>query len=54
MNTLFVQPIDHFINQQRQELMHLEFDDPEFDRVNNEIILAYREMARGESHHVAF
>ena len=34
MNTLFVQPIDHFINQQRDELMHLEFDDPEFDRVN--------------------
>ena len=54
MDTLPAQPIDHFINQQRQELMHLEFDDPEFDRVNSEIIWAYREIARGETHHVAF
>lgn len=52
--TLPVQPIDDFINQQRQELTHLEFDDPEFDRVNREIIEAYQAMARGESHVVPF
>ena len=52
--TLSAQPIDDFINQQRQELTHLEFDDPEFDRVNREIIEAYQAMARGESHVVPF
>ena len=52
--TLSVQPIDDFINQQRQELTHLEFDDPEFDQVNREIIEAYQAMARGESHVVPF
>mgnify|MGYP005988793359 CR=1 FL=1 len=52
--TLPVQHIDDFINQQRQELTHLEFDDPEFDRVNQEIIEAYQAMARGESHVVPF
>lgn len=52
--TLSVQFIDDFINQQRQELTHLEFDDPEFDRVNLEIIEAYQAIARGESHVVPF
>ena len=53
-STLSVQPIDDFINQQRQELTHLEFDDPEFDRVNREIIEAYQAIARGESHVIPF
>jgi glycine cleavage system aminomethyltransferase T len=49
-----VTPIDHFINQQRQDLHHLEFDDPEFDVVNQSIIDAYAAIARGETHIVHF
>jgi hypothetical protein len=51
-STLPAQPIDHFINQQRQEIMHLEFDDPEFNHANNDLVLEYREVARWDNHHV--
>lgn len=46
--------IDDFINQQKADLDHLEFDDPEFDVVSDRIIEAYRLMAMGESHVVHF
>lgn len=49
-----VTPIDTFINQQKRDLDHLEFDDPEFDVVSDRIIEAYRLMAMGESHVVHF
>lgn len=49
-----VVPIDTFIAQQKDELSHLEWDDPEFDRVNKEITEAYAAIARGETHHVKF
>jgi hypothetical protein len=46
--------IDTFINQQKVDLDHLEFDDPEFDVVSDRIIEAYRLLAKGESHVVHF
>lgn len=49
-----VTPIDTFINQQKRDLDHLEFDDPEFDVVSDRIIEAYRLMAMGESHVIHF
>lgn len=49
-----VTPIDTFINQQKADLDHLEFDDPEFDVVSDRIIEAYRLLAKGESHVVHF
>ena len=49
-----VTPIDHFINQQKRDLDHLEFDDPEFDVVQQNIIDAYRAIANGETHVVHF
>jgi len=49
-----VTPIDTFINQQKADLDHLEFDDPEFDVVSDRIIEAYRLIAKGESHVVHF
>lgn len=49
-----ITPIDAFIAQQRRDLEHLEFDDPEFDVVQQNIIDAYRAISRGESHFVHF
>jgi hypothetical protein len=46
--------IDTFINQQKADLDHLEFDDPEFDVVSDRIIEAYSLLAKGESHVVHF
>ena len=49
-----VTQLDHYIAQQKRDLSHLEWDDPEFDTVNDNIVEAYRAMARGETHHVPF
>ena len=49
-----VTQLDHYIAQQKRDLSHLEWDDPEFDRVNDLIIEAYAALSRGETHHVSF
>ena len=49
-----VTQLDHYIAQQKRDLSHLEWDDPEFDRVNDLIIEAYSALSRGETHHVSF
>lgn len=50
----YVIQMDNYIAQQKRDLSHLEFDDPEFDLVNERLIEAYSMIARGESHVVSF
>ena len=50
----YVIQMDNYIAQQKRDLSHLEFDDPEFDLVQARIVEAYSMIARGESHVVSF
>ena len=53
-NNKHVVPVDLFIQQQRQALECLGFDDPQFDKVSLEITEGYRLIAEGKSHVVMF
>ena len=46
--------MDNYIAQQKRALSHLEFDDPEFDLVNDRLIQAYAALAAGEAYYVRF
>ena len=49
-----VTQLDHYIAQQKRDLRHLEWDDPEFNAVNDAVIEAYAALARGEAFYVSF
>ena len=53
-NNQFVTPVDHHLAQAKRDLDHLEWDDPEFDIVNERLIQAYAALAAGEAYHVRF
>jgi len=50
----YVIQMDNYIAQQKRDLSHLEFDDPDFDLVNERLIEAYAALAAGEAYHVRF
>ena len=50
----YVIQMDNYIAQQKRDLSHLEFDDPDFDVVNERLIEAYAALAAGEAYHVRF
>lgn len=47
-------PIDHYLTQARRDLDHLDWDDPEFDEVNERIVEAFAMISRGETHVIRF
>lgn len=49
-----VLPIDTYLHHKKAELSRLDFDDPAFDQVTQEIVECYREIARGEAYVVRF
>lgn len=49
-----VVPIDTYLHHKKAELSRLDFDDPAFDQVSQEIVECYREIARGEAYVVRF
>jgi hypothetical protein len=49
-----VTQLDYYIAQQKRDLSHLEWDDPEFDTVTDNIVEGYRDISRGETHYVPF
>lgn len=49
-----VTQLDHYIAQQKRDLSHLEWDDPEFDTVTDNIVEAYAALSRDETHYVSF
>jgi len=53
-NNQFVTPVDHHLAQAKRDLDHLEWDDPEFDIVNERLIQAYAALAAGEAYYVRF
>ena len=50
----YVIQMDNYIAQQKRDLSHLEFDDPEFDLMNERYDEACAALAAGEAYHVRF